>query len=279
MRLFLLTIVLLFVSGCDSTLEPKTELITNQSSSKTFKFLFSDVQRKTLREREVLDAFVNEIQQQTTYPPYTRYEKGGDGIFHIRGVDVKIDYARNAIYVSYLNGREYVYSGDDRVSKVITQINTEFNYTEKNYLLMKASVVPTVEIQKVSTSMEGFELLVNPESAIRDTIQAIENANPSVGRVYERQGELFSKHPATSIFANFITRTERSPQLLSRANLSGTYYSEGIPITIQALPYREGSRLIYSYKIPYSILSNGNATFSKSLVDRIEQQIVSTLTR
>ena len=271
--------LLLFVVGCNSTLEPRTELITNQNHSKSFKFLFVDAQQNTTKEREILDALASEIVKLTAYPKLARFEKGGDGIFHVRGVDVKTDYTSNTINVSYLNGREYVYSGDDRVAKVITQINTEFNYAENGFLLMTATVAPTVGIQKVSTSMEGFEILATPDKAIRDTIQAIDNANPSVGRVYQHQGELISKYSAQSVFANFITRTERSPQLLSQEYLSGTYYAEGVPITIQALPYREGSRLIYSFKIPYSITSKGRLTHSKSMIDRLDKHIASNVTR
>jgi hypothetical protein len=277
---FILILSSLFAfTGCVATLEPEKDVSTNLAFVKEFTFPAEDIEGNQLKESEIISSLSTEILANTSYPKYQRIEKGGDGIFHTKGVTTNFNQISNTLEVSYLNGKEYFYSGEDQVSKIKTQITFQTDYTKNGYILATLSVNPTVKVQLVSTSMDGFENLVTPENAVRDTINALSLASPAIGRKFKFSSQAITPYPAESVFSNFVTATESQPYLLSKGSLSGIFYAHRVPVTISVLPYRDGSRVIYSFDIPYSLLGDGQHTLSQNLVARVEKTIEETAAR
>lgn len=126
-----------------------------------------------------------------------------------------------------------------------------------------------------------------PPLASKQTLEAdavsvyskLDNLVVSFKKSYDFKGEVNTKYPDKAIYANFKRilgdwKTNDKLTEVKKENMfSLTFKGQTFPLYVEVFPYRDGSKVIYSSKIIYTIDSKGNCSASKADIEALNKQI------
>ena len=108
-----------------------------------------------------------------------------------------------------------------------------------------------------------------------------------ITRSVEFKGEVNTKYPAKAVYANFKrilgefknwnSWTRNSGERISESKKQNSFIlklNERLyPLHVEVYPYRDGSKVVYSAKLKYTIDSKGNTTLTKEDIKQLHKKI------
>jgi len=241
---------------------PKNDPITNKPLKINKNKLYSQITRKMYN-------LIN-------YYSFRRISK-----YDYRGVDITRE--KNFYKIDYKNG--YYYGTEFFLTEVIFKIPYQ---NLSNSIVLKYPTNYTIISCKDPLGFE-IKLLDNPKSLQRDVYNILNKLSKTklyIQEHYTLHGEINTKYPADSIYANFkrlmgqyignyywIDSKERISSIEKENTFNLKIKNKTYPINIKVYPYRNGSKVIYTAYISYKIYSDGTSTLTKQDIENAKKEI------
>ena len=233
-----------------------------------------------INKNDLLDKIENNMYRFSYYRKYDIVRYGP--INHLAGIN--ISYNNKEYKINYLNTQDYK-TGTIYKTEVIFKAPYKF---EPNKILIK---YPNNYTYKPCNDVMGFEIkpLDNPEKLKQDVFRILDKLPTSklyLSKKYLLKGEINTKYPAASIYANFKrlmgqytgyyywTDSEERISPIEKENTFNLKIKDKIyPVNIKVYPYRNGSKVIYKAYISYKIYSDGTSTLTKQDIENAKKEI------
>jgi len=133
----------------------------------------------------------------------------------------------------------------------------------------------------IGTTLDPLDTEQNIEADARQVFSRLGTIVVSATKDYNLKGEVDTKYPASSIYANFKRllgeyswQGDEKLTEIQKANtfslkVSGTAF----PLKVDVYPYRDGSKVQYLSTLQYTLNSKGESTMSKRDIDDAHEQI------
>lgn len=206
-----------------------------------------------------------------------------------------INYNNNVITINYLNGNQNC--GRDcksihgQVTQAIFKINTKIESKSKNTFLLSATFPKQYTI-KPDSSVFGseFKPLDKPnklEADAKKMFNSLKLKPLLIKRSIKFKGEINTKYQDKAIYANFKrilgefinwrywnrTNNEIITESKKQNSFDLKINNKSYPLDVEVYPYRDGSKVIYSTTLKYTVDSNGNSTLTKKDIDALHNKI------
>jgi len=132
-------------------------------------------------------------------------------------------------------------------------------------------------------SLDDFDKL---ETDINRIFNKLQHTVLSIKKRYLLKGEINTKYPANSIYANFkrlmgqytnnyywIDSKEKISPIEKRNIFNLKIKNNNYPLYIKVYPYRDGSKVVYKAYISYKINSDGTSTLTKQDIENATKKI------
>ena len=263
-------------NGCLGSKPIITNTVNQLDKVNAVTIAFPRIDPVTMEKLQVKDGvnLSKELQKLSTHKKYKRLGCNKYGVCVYKGVQVN---KNNNIYtLTYVSQSFYRRS-------VHTKSNTLFDISVKqkdNEIMFSFPLVSKTE--KKTSSGSYSEPLASPKQLENDMKQIFSKLNIiSFSKTYELNEEINSKYPAQSIYANFKrilgNYRYRNNEKISESKKENTFNlkvnGKSLPLYVEVFPYREGSKVKYSTKLPYKI-SQGGSTLTKKDIEYINAQVI-----
>lgn len=265
-------IFVLGVNGCQKN-PVQVKSIGTIKSDKVVQFEVEKLTSKKIDNLNLVD-FSSKIMELSHLDKYDSY--GQCPVPDVRGV--KVTKKREGYLIEYLNGRYYCNLGHTVATKISYLFKTKyqdskiiFNYP-KSY---KHSVGETLFGEH-----EQFDTTSKLERDIQNIYQNLHKI--TIDKVYNFSGEIDTKYPDKSIYANFkrflgnydyIINPEEIDELKKRNTFSLEFKDRSYPLYVEVVPYRNGSKVTYSTEFYYSVSTDGKSSFSKNDILELHKKV------
>jgi hypothetical protein len=259
--------LLVFSAGC-SFLEVKPETLVIKPTSKVFKFISKTPDGSTLDDYQIMSSLEKQIMTASKVMAAKSIYKCAGCARDYKGIETKRN--RNEILVSYVNGEDYDTGRytTNISGKYVIEINDIDGFKMVKVLTpMKLDLAP-----KSNPIFIPYKPL-KPIASVASDINRINNRiNPSFSRSHQYKGSVNVKFNDESVYANFRrelglyrgTIDGNSKDNIKKEqvfNLGGSY------VGIIVYPYRNGSKVEYSFYRSYSLTSDGKTSYDKMEVE------------
>ncbi len=250
-------------TGCgQSNLKPKT--VRNSPTSKSYTFIKTD-----LSDKNVKSSILNRLNRRYNIYKTTKY-------YNHERVKIEVDQKEHKINV------------DIRESSPLCDGHIVFDKTyklneTKNNIVLTLTNPKNVNFSKdiFYTNLIGSKLCMF-EGSTKDAIKAI-NYLPNkimLGRSIGFKGEVNSKYSMKSVYANLkrkLKPVSKRYESITPDKMKNKFYLDldgyTYPTYFTVYPYRNGSKVVYSANLTYSIDSNGNTTLTKEDIKKLHKKI------
>lgn len=269
-------VVMLGLAGCAST--PQAPVTLTLGGDKEFTYGV-DANGNNVSQEAFGQALVENIRRSTGYSQKSTRPTADPSMYFVKGVEVTPK--ASGVEIAYVNG-EY-FSNTQRTK--LTRTTTVFTFTAVENV---GSVTFKVAAPKHLDTETELGLLFLPistldsEVALANDVEKIFKAlNPSISLVKQVSGEIDSKYSVDSITANFRRKCRggfaAKDYLVSKTNISSanTCLLETGGVTVSIQPYKDGSKVVYSFSVPYSLGDKAQSTYSAERQIRMIQGIES----
>ena len=228
---------------------------------------------------------LNEIKNKMYY--YSKYRKYRivryGPVSDVAGIYITYNDANYKI--DYIRGEKYRSTGDIDKTEVIFKIPYKFStsdlifYYPNKYIYIAAKNAIFMDIKPLD----------NPEKLKQDVFRILNKLPKSklyISKKYLLKGEINTKYPANSIYANFKrlmgqytgyyywTDSKERISSIEKENTFNLKIKDKIyPVNIKVYPYRNGSKVIYKAYISYKIYSDGTSTLTKQDIENAKKEI------
>jgi len=267
-------IALLGLVGCASA--PQTPVALNLGADKSFTYS-ADADGIKISERSIVEALERDIRRSSEYKP--RYEKStpSPGMYDVKGVEIVRK--PGGIEVDYVNGN---YFSDTRTTD-LTRTRATFFYTlEENAGAVTVKVVAPKQLE-TTTELSPIFLpyaTLDTEKALASDIEKIfKELNPSVLQSKLVKGEIDSKYSVDAITANFKRKCRGgfSVKDFGMDKGSGICALENVQVTATVQPYKDGSKVAYSFSMQYVLGGKGESSYSSEATKKMIASVESVV--
>ena len=206
-----------------------------------------------------------------------------------------VEYNNGMLTINYLNGNQNC--GKDcaskygQVTQVIFNIKLDIKEKSENNFLISASFPQQYTI-KPDSSLIGseFDPLDKPSKLELDAkrmFNSLKDKPFTLNKTVEFKGEINTKYPDIAVYANFkrilgeftnwryfrntsnekITEDKKQNSFILKIN------DKSYPLYVEIYPYRDGSKVIYSTTLKYTIDSKGNSTLDTKDILELHKKI------
>ena len=261
----LISTIIIGFNGCGSAPKPA---IVNLKPEKPISVIFPKINPLTGKNVKLID-FSSQLQKfSTIYPYHSEHSNGFTRDYS--GLKVK---KKNDIY-------EFTYANERIILKdknIYTKTNTIFKVSateNSNQLIFKLPLTAKTEVKTLFT--DSSKLLWKTDMLQKDIKHIFSKANfLSIPKRYQLVGEVNSKYPANSIYANFKrilgNYSYKYSEIINKSKKQNTFNlkfnGKNLPLYVEVFPYREGSKVKYSTTLPYKITQNGSSLTKQDIKD------------
>jgi len=272
-------------TGCGKGPIPPKQMTTSEIDSINVEYKFKDnLNDKSIKKNQVVSKIISNLSNNSGYrKKVIRNNPVRDTYGHV------VEYNNDILTINYLNGNQNC--GRNCKSKYgqVTQVifNSELNVTEKskNHFIISASF-PKKYVIKPDSSFVGseFDPLDKPSKLAQDAKRMFNSIKEpiKITRSIEFKGEVNTKYPDKAVYANFKRilgnyRWKDYNRNISAVEKQNTFSlminKKRFPLFVEVYPYRNGSKVIYSTNLSYTIDSNGNSTLNAKDVKKLHKKI------
>jgi len=264
-------ILVLGVNGCQKIpVQVKPMLTTTQD--KVVQFGTDKVTGEQVSNINMLD-FSSKIKNLTHLEKYHRYDKCP--IEKVRGV--KVTKKLEGYLVEYLNGEYYCNLGDTDATKMSYLFKTKYQDSKIIFSYPKSYKY------SVEDSLFGkYEQFATPSEVERDIQNIYNNLHKiTINKTHNFSEEMNTQYPDKSIYANFkrllgqynYRSREQISELKKRNTFSLKFKGKSYPLYVEVVPYRDGSKVIYSTKLYYGVGTGGKCSLSKNEIEQLHNRV------
>jgi hypothetical protein len=260
-------IALLGLVGCASA--PQAPVSLDLGGNKTFTFS-KDADGNKAYELQIANALVQSIMSSTHYKP--RFEQFADskGFFNVKGVEVVRK--PNAIEIYYVNGERSTITN----RTTLTRTSAVIGYTlEENAGSVTLKVSPPKQldtVKAVNPIYIPYSTLDGESELAGDVKRIYGNLNPTLRINKPVKAEIDSKYSVDAIKANFKRKCRYGNVFvdgLGREKENGTCVVGSTEVTVAVQPYKEGSKVSYSFTAQYELNGRGESTYSPEAIKNV----------
>lgn len=278
--------LLLGLSGCSNMNAPKPTQDITSSKSVTVNqtYIFNDpLDNSSVDQKEMLSVIAKTMSSSSSF---TDKKSVWNGTFNnIKGKTVEP--SESKITVTYVNGDNNCHKcvNGESVSKVVFNLPSQITQSKQSTYEFKCNMPTSYNVIPHTDAM-GFDhpLLATTSILENDTFKMLNSLNGTpltIKKSFNFKGEINTKYPDKAVFANFKrilgqyrwnsqdNITEVKKQNTFAFNVNGKEY----PLYIEVFPYRDGSKVIYSSALEYTLDSKGGSTLTKKDIDNLHKQI------
>ena len=265
----LLSAIVIGLSGCSAAPKPISKALIK---IEPMTVEFPKIDPVTLEQLSFANLdFSNQITELSKYKKY-RLVKRYDSLRDYKGVQTK---KHNNVYsISYINRTQ---GSGSYMHESIATFDIMFEEKDNVITFKYPSSYQYIE----ETGFIANPLLSSLDNLENDSKKIFSKLNTiSISKHISFKGEINSKYPAQSIYANFKRMvgnysyrnnekiTESKKQNTFNLNVNG----KNLPLYVEVFPYREGSKVKYSTTLSYRITQNGS-NLTKQDIDNIKVKI------
>jgi len=289
---FILLICSLQLIGC-AAMQPKIASYPLESmQARKFHVAKKDFSGADISEIEILTNISSQLEKSGNYNWQNKIpaEIGGLRGFNISGVKTSVNRDNPySIKLQFYNG---TYTPSQRFFLKMTN-NWYTSAEKKDVSTLTADFNVTIENEK-----DSFDILLNYPQKVEENIlwlqsnlaptqnlindiktKFIQVNQPVIERVYELKGEVDSRYPSDSVYANFVrslkkdSHTAKEDDIEKFGHFIISFHNQSISIRISVAPYRNGSKVKYEAIIPYKV--SDNVSIDKTFIDELSKTIKS----
>ena len=272
-------------TGCGKEPIPPKQMTTSKIDSINVEYKFKDnLNDKPITKNQVVSKIISNISKSSGYKKKVILSRNVRTTYgHV------VEYDNNILTINYLNGNQNCggkcKSKYGQVTQVIFNSKLNIKKISRNNFMVSASF-PTKYVIKPDSSFIGseFDPLDKPnklESDSKKMFNAIKQPI-KISRNIEFKGEVNTKYPDKAVYANFKRilgnyswrNYNRQVNDVKKQNtFSIKINNKRFPLFVEVYPYRDGSKVIYSSNLKYTIDSKGNTTLTKEDISKLHKKI------
>lgn len=222
--------------------------------------------------------FSNNIASNSRFPAFRATRYAGNGIPITDYSGLKVEKKQDSYTLKYANG-EF-----NTNSWYLTEAIFDIKYSVSNNqitFMYPASYVYQPFANAIGMSIDPLAPKASMEADVANVYSKLDNLVVSFNKSYAYKGEVNTKYPDKAIYANFKrilgNYNWRAEDKLTDVKKENTFAlnfkGQTFPLFVEVFPYRDGSKVIYSSSIQYTIDSKGNCSASKADIDALNKQI------
>ena len=195
----------------------------------------------------------------------------------ISGLDVAK--LRDGSYkLEYYNGETSSNNGDITSSVVFTLKTDVISDDEVSFTFPDTYTTQLVK-DDFLTTYDLLDSIDKLEADARSVFAKLNTLKVSANKSGIFSGEVDSKYPSASIYANFKRKlgsysgTEKISEIKKENTFNVVIAGKNYPLEINIYPYRDGSKVEYSAEVGYTVSSDGKSTLTKADIDKANAQI------
>lgn len=272
-----LGLALITLAGCASIIgeNVNTDVPFAGGGSRTFTFKKS-VGASAVTKDQIYGAFVDAFRSASLVKPeFVTYSDSGDK--YTRGLHVEKDSAGNIQvdhldnYASLIESRRATYVLEIAEAADVYQVKMTCPKSYHDIGTLRGGALP------------GRQPYVTAEQAVRNFVTLCEKATPAIQSVEYVKGEIDSKFPSESVFANF-SRLLRQQAGLKQEEMKAFDIEKAevfvlstpqldTTLALSVFPYRGGAKAIYSIKYPYTVRADGTSSYDTGVIALAKKRI------
>ena len=258
--------------GMNNPLPPK-QMTSAKIDTINVRYKFNDnINNISLTHSQMVQKITSHMKSNSKYINKKRRWNGGYN--DVYGKTVKND--NNEIIITYVNGDDNCYKCENRESltKVIFKLPIKITENSKNNFTVSSSF-PTNYIIRPHTDSLGMEheTLDSPsklETDAKKMFNSLKTKPLTISRSVKFKGEVNTKYPDKAVYANF-------KRILGESNKQNSFIlkvkEKSYPLHVEVYPYRDGSKVVYSTTLGYTLDSKGGSTLSAKDIMELHKKI------
>ena len=280
-------VISLSILGCSTGPQPtQIKTITSPKKEITIKLNFPKKDPITDNKLKINKVqLLNEIKNKTYH--YSKYRKYGvvryGPINDVAGIYVT--YNNTNYKINYIRGEDYASTGDIYKTEVIFKIPYKYNINSIK-LIYPNQYTLTPCNDAIGMGIDLLDKTSNLKKDVFNILNNLKNTKLYISKKYILKGEINTKYPANSIYANFKrlmgqytdnyywtdSREKISP--IEKKNVFNLKIkNNNYPLYIKVYPYRNGSKVVYKAYISYKINSDGTSTLTRQDIENAKKEI------
>jgi hypothetical protein len=212
---------------------------------------------------------------------YTAYQnRGGGAIQNYYGV--KIQRHSDSYVLQYING-EF-----NTNSFYLTEVNFPFSVKKQSENELVFSFPATYTYKPcgnaIGSLIKPLDNLAALEADAKNVFNQVDKLSVVISKKYDFKGEINTKYPNAAVYANFKrllgqysnwTRdeSEKLSDVKKNNTFSLNFKGKNFPLYVEVFPYRDGSKVVYSSTIGYTIDSKGISSANKDDIQNLQKSI------
>jgi hypothetical protein len=258
-------ITFLSLSACSSFSIQQTHVsITGESDTKTFQY-----RDKTISDDYIIKSLAKQMLEHSQYP---KNKVQNNKVFIIKGIEA---YLRpGEIMLTYFNGSQHIDTGTVYGTKINIPFTYQFSSDENTKVLTLTPPKFFDVIPGRNILMLPFDPLLTNEQVFEDIKNIYQEISPNLYLNSNISGEFNSPYPVKSIqynFARILGHVSRSSAYnnIFRLPFKNSY----IPVAVKFFPYKNGSKISYSFDYPYQENTDSTSTYNEQEVAQLKSII------
>lgn len=269
MKHLTILLTLLCLSACSSLSIQQTHVaLTGKSDTTTFQY-----RDKNISDDYIIKSLAKQMLDHSQHPK-NRVQNGQ--VFIIKGIDAY--QSPGEIMLTYFNGSQHIDTGKIYGTKINAPFSYQFSENENTKVL---TLTPPKHFDIVpgrNILMLPFDPLLSNEQVIEDLQHIYNQITPNVLFRKNITSELNSPYPVESIqynFARILGHVDRSTAYRNEFRLP--FRNSFIPVAIKFFPYKNGSKISYSFNYPYQENSDATSTYNEQEITQLKSVIFNVL--
>lgn len=289
--MFALSASLLFVlSGCGNlnTPKPKQDIISSKGIAVSQTYIFNDpVNNSSINQKDVLGVIVKNMSNISGFANKTKKHSGSYAFYNIQGKTIELN--DNKIIVTYINGDNNCHkcTNKESTSKVIFNIPYQIIETQSSTFKFDANMPTSYSILPHTDAIGMDHPLLDATNILEnDVFKMLDSLNKrslTINKFFDIKGEINTKYQDKAVFANFKRMLGQynwdKSEVVSEVKKQNTFALKinenelPMPVYVEVFPYREGSKVVYSIRLNYTISSDGTSTITKKDINGLSNKI------
>ena len=171
----------------------------------------------------------------------------------------------------------------------LAQFNLPYYYKNKNIIIAYPKTYKFTHLSSGicklhSNTLPPLDKIDNLKKDVFNVLNNLKNTKLYISKRYILKGEINTKYPANSIYANFKrlmgqytnywTYSEENISPMEKENTFNLKIKKrNYPLNIKIFPYRNGSKIVYKAYISYIINSDGTSTLTRQDIENAKKEI------
>jgi len=278
-------------TGCGGTPIPPKQMNASKIDAINIEYKFKDeLQKIAISKQELSNILKQQISNSSAYTKKVIKSQNARKTYgHV------VEYKNNILTIDYLNGNQncgnQCKSKYGQVTQVIFDMNINIKEKSKNNFLITASFPQQYTIKPDSSFVGSeFDPLDKPnklEADAKRMFNSLKDKPLEIQRKIEFKGEVNTKYPDKAVYANFKrilgefvnwrSWSRSSNERISESKKQNSFIlkvnGKSYPLHVEVYPYRDGSKVVYSTTLKYTINSKGNSTLNAKDIKELQKKI------